>query len=434
MSTHSAPAPNPGGGERQVADERADPGAAEAPAVAASPGSAAAGDGDEDRLARVALMWLAEPGNRTVYDLVRTIGAAETVRRLVRGEVPDGRLRAGLGARLAAGHPLEYAEAALRRAERLGARVVTPADDEWPAQVQDLERLELAASGRLVDCDTRPPLCLWVRGEARLDQAAARSVAVVGARACTSYGEHVAMDLAHGLADRQWTVVSGGAYGIDAVAHRAALAANGVTLVVLAGGVDRPYPAGNTALFDRILDAGLLISEWAPGAEPLRHRFLIRNRLIAAATAGTVVVEAAARSGAAQTLGRAHALGRRAMAVPGPVTSTLSVGCHELLRNLEHARLVTGVPHVMEEVGRIGADLAPAPRGPEYARDGLDEDSARLLEYVPRRGLATPDQIAARAGLDLRAVLRRLPLLEDLGLVVRRDGAVGLPRRPGAPS
>jgi DNA processing protein len=179
---------------------------------------------------------------------------------------------------------------------------------------------------------------------------------------------------------------------------------------------------GNAALFEQIADRGLLISEWPPGAEPLRHRFLIRNRVIAAATRGTVVVEAAARSGAAQTMSRVLALNRTAMVVPGPVTSAMSVGCHELLRTNPQARLVTGLAHVLEEVGKIGEYLADPPRGRTHRRDSLDDESALVLEAVPRRGTADPDQLAAQAGLGLRTVLRRLSLLEMAGLIVRREG------------
>jgi DNA processing protein len=157
---------------------------------------------------------------------------------------------------------------------------------------------------------------------------------------------------------------------------------------------------------------------------------LIRNRVIAAATAGTVVVEAAVRSGAVQTMSRTIALNRRAMVVPGPVTSAMSVGCHELLRKHPEARVVTGLPHVLEEVGRIGEYLAEAPRGRNHARDNLDEESALVLEAVPRRGTAGPEQLAAKAGLGLRTVLRRLSLLEMAGLVVRHRDGVALPRSP----
>jgi DNA processing protein len=385
----------------------------------------------DDRLARVALTWLAEPGNRTVWALVDAYGAAPALRRVVAGDTADRHLRAAVQARLAAGDPWSLAAAAVARGERQGARVVTPRDDEWPSEVDALATLELDADGR-VNTDVRPPLCLWVRGAHRLDEAFARSVAVVGARAATSYGVHVTGEIAFGVAEQGWTVVSGGAFGIDAAAHRSALAAGGLTVSVLACGVDRPYPAGNTGLFEQIAECGLLVSEWPPLAEPLRHRFLIRNRVIAAATRGTVMVEAAARSGAAQTMSRVLALNRIAMVVPGPVTSAMSVGCHELLRSHPQARLVTGPAQVLEEVGPVGEHLADPVRGPVRPRDELDEESALILEAMPARGTVVPEQLATRAGLSMRTVLRRLSLLEMTGLVVRRDDGIALARRrPG---
>jgi DNA processing protein len=386
-------------------------------------------DRDEDRAARVALTWLAEPGNRVVWTMVEQAGAPATLDRLLEGDIPDSPLRAAVISRSAVGDARRIAEAALRRAERLGARIVVPADPDWPTTVDRLATLNLEEPGR-VNQNVRPPLCLWARGPWPLAGALDRSVAVVGARAATSYGVHVTTEIAYGLAERDWTVVSGGAFGIDAAAHRAALAADGRTVAVLACGVDRPYPAGNAALFERIAETGLLLSEWPPGSEPLRHRFLIRNRVIAAATVGTVVVEAAVRSGAGQTMSRVMAMHRSAMVVPGPVTSAMSAGCHEMLRTFPAARLVTGLAHVLEEVGRIGEYLPEPPRGPEHPRDRLDGESALVLEAVPRRGTAGPEQLAAKAGLDLRTVLRRLTLLETTGLVVRRDGEVALAPPP----
>jgi DNA processing protein len=386
---------------------------------------------DEDRAARVALTFLAEPGHRTVWSMVQSYGACVTLERLLHGDCADATLRTAVIARRDGIDPRRFAETTMRRAERLGARIVVPSDDEWPVRVESLATLELGLPGR-VNQDVRPPLCIWTRGGLRLGETLDRSVAVVGARAATGYGIQVTSDLAHGLAENGWAVVSGGAFGIDAAAHRATLAAGGRTVAVLACGVDRPYPVGNTAMFERIADVGLLVSEWPPGSEPLRHRFLVRNRVIAAATAGTVVVEAAARSGAAQTMSRVLALGRAAMVVPGPVTSAMSVGCHELLRENPGATLVTNVAHVLEEVGRIGEYLTPPARGPEHRRDSLDEESVLVLEAVPARGTITTDELASRAGLAVRTVLRRLSLLELAGLVVRRDGEVALSRGSGA--
>ncbi|MFI2711756.1 DNA-processing protein DprA [Micromonospora sp. NPDC018662] len=385
---------------------------------------------DDRRLARVALTWLAEPGTRSVHDLVRRHGPVAALDLLLAGDAPDRTLRAAVRARTAAADARAVAAEALTRAERLGARLVTPEDDEWPSRVADLRKLVLPDATRRVDVETDPPLCFWVRGGWPLGEALERSVAVVGARAATPYGLHVATELGYGLADREWTVVSGGAFGIDSAAHRGALTAGGRTIAVLACGLDRPYPMGNAALFDRIAETGLLVSEWMPGAEPLRPRFLIRNRVIAAATNGTVLVEAAARSGATQTLNRALGLRRPAMVVPGPVTSAMSVGGHQALREEPYSRLVTGVAHVLEEVGRIGDDLAPLARAAERPRDRLDDDATQVLEALPRRRAIDVESVAARAGVDLRTAMRKLSMLEELAMVVRRDDGYALASPP----
>ncbi|MEU5525804.1 DNA-processing protein DprA [Micromonospora chersina] len=384
----------------------------------------------ERLLARVALTWLAEPGTWSVHRLVDQLGPVAALDLLLAGGAPDRALRSAVTARSGEGEARAVAEQALARTERLGARVVTPDDEEWPARVADLRALRLSGAGRRVDLETAPPLCFWVRGAWPLGEALARSVAVVGARAATPYGTHVATELGYGLAERDWTVVSGGAFGIDSAAHRGALTAGGLTVAVLACGLDRPYPMGNAALFDRIAETGLLVSEWMPGAEPLRPRFLIRNRVIAAATLGTVLVEAAARSGATQTLNRAIGVGRPAMVVPGPVTSAMSVGAHEALREHDRARLVTGTAHVLEEVGRIGYDLAPPARAPERPRDLLDDEAAQVLEALPRRKAIGLERVAARAGVDLRTAMRKLSMLEELAMVVRRDDGYALAPPP----
>nr|WP_230416792.1 DNA-processing protein DprA [Micromonospora tarapacensis] len=376
-------------------------------------------------LARVALTWLAEPGTRSVHRLVDELGPVTALDLLLDGGAPEQGLRDAVAARGRAGDARAVAAEALQRADRLGVRVVIPDDDEWPATVEHLRKLRLHGTHRRVDVETAPPLCFWVRGPWPLAEALDRSVAVIGARAATPYGTHIATDLGYGLADRDWTVVSGGAFGIDAAAHRGALNAGGLTVAVLACGVDRPYPMGNAALFDRIADTGLLVSEWLPGAEPLRPRFLIRNRVIAAGTRGTVLVEAAARSGATQTTRRAIALHRPAMVVPGPVTSAMSVGAHEMLREQPEARLVTGLAQVLEEVGRIG-ELAPTPRGPDRPTDLLDDEARSIVEAMPRRGRVGVDALASRAGLAVRTVLRKLSLLEELALVVRNEDGYSL--------
>jgi DNA processing protein len=371
----------------------------------------------DERLARVTLAGLVEPGNRDVGLLVDECGPAAALTMVYRRQV-DKRLRDAAEPRLSLGNPLRFAEAALERTERLGARIVTPADDEWPRQLDDLRRISREAEGR-PERDLYPPLCLWLRGEPALADTVGRSVAIVGARASTPYGNHVAQELAYEVAGRSWCVVSGGAFGIDAQAHRGTLTAGGITVAVLACGIDRSYPTAHASLFERIADTGIVLSEWPPGAEPHRHRFLIRNRVIAALTRGTVVVEASARSGAKQTATRARQLGRSTMAVPGPITSAMSVGTHQLLRTVE-GRLVTSAAEIIEEVGLIGDDLAPIVRGPDRDRDRLGEAVAQVLDGVPRRP-AGPQEIAAAAGVSLRTALRALPDLVEEGFVIQDD-------------
>jgi DNA processing protein len=386
----------------------------EAAAAGAPPGAVAAGV----RRARAWLSRAVEPGSVDHARFVDALGPVEAVRRLRSGSAPE-RILSLVGPRAATDRSLED----LRAAERSGARLVVPEDDEWPGY--PLHSLTVATSQEPDDPRDQssrttapvPPVALWVRGPGRLDEVVDRSVAVVGARAATAYGEHVAGELAVGLGERGWTVVSGGAYGIDGAAHRGALAAQGSTVAVLACGVDRVYPSGHGALFSRIAETGLLVSEWPPGSAPHRHRFLVRNRLIAALTRGTVVVEAAARSGAQATAERARRLGKEVMAVPGPVTSAMSVGCHELIRKDDGARLVTSAAQVLEVVGSFGADLAPAPERPVEPRDGLSDVALRVLDACPVRVGVPPERLAAVSGCDVLEVLRVLPALELADLV-----------------
>jgi DNA processing protein len=385
---------------------------------------------DDARLARVALGWLVEPGSAALWSRVADHGPVRVLDGLL-ATGGDTALRQAAGARLDSVDPRHRAEQAMAVAQRLGARVVIPEDEEWPSQLDELVRACDPTSKDPIDRDAAPPLCLWVRGPWRLDEALERAVAVVGARAATGYGAQVARQIGYGLAERDWAVVSGGAFGIDSYAHRGALAAGGVTVAVLACGLDRAYPASHAGLFERVAETGLLVSEWPPGADPYRHRFLIRNRVIAAAGRGTVVVEASARSGALQTLRRAGQLGRHQMAVPGPVTSAMSVGCHEQLRDPQ-VHLVTGVPHILELTGQIGGDLAPTARGQERARDRLASTEQRLLDALLRRKPLSSQEVAVRAGVAARDAMRLLPALVFSGFAERRgDGFILARDDPG---
>jgi DNA processing protein len=384
----------------------------------------------DDLWAWVALAALVEPGNRELGILVRRVGVLRALELICAGSVSGaltGTVATRLGGTATPAAIRAVGERMIEQADRLGVRIACPVDADWPHRVGDLARIS-RDTGSPVDRDTDAPLCLWVRGPHALDETLDRSIAIVGARAATDYGDYIAGDLANGMAERDWTVVSGGALGIDAAAHRAALAAGGRTVAVLACGVDRPYPVSNTGLFERIGEEGLLISEWPPGAPPYRVRFLIRNRVIAAASTATLMVEAAHRSGARQTLHRARQLGRPALVVPGPTTSALSVGCHEELRR-EGTRLVASVAHVLEEVGRIGADLAPVPSGPRRPHDDLDPLSAQVLDAVLPRKLRSAEEIAAAAGVSGRDARRTLPGLVATGHVLMFDEGYRLARR-----
>ncbi|MEW1867685.1 DNA-processing protein DprA [Streptomyces caelestis] len=371
---------------------------------------------DGELLGRVFLTRVVEPGDETGGRWVRELGVDAVVRRLrERGDpLPgaSGKRWAGLLARAERAEP----RSDLAAARDAGVRFVGPGTPQWPGQLDDLG-------------DARP-LGLWVRGGADLRMWALRSVAVVGARACTEYGAHMAATLSAGLAERGWVVVSGGAYGVDGAAHRGALGAGGATIAVLACGVDRPYPRGHTGLIGRIAEQGLVVGELPPGDHPTPSRFILRNRVIAALTRGTVVVEAAHRSGSLVTARAARRLGRHTMGVPGPATSGLSAGVHELLR--QDAVLVTDADEVVELVGDMG-ELAPERRGPVLPRDLLDPAGQQVLAALPGRGTARPEEIALAAQTTPDDAIARLYELRALGYVERHDDGWKLTRQAMIP-
>ncbi len=359
-------------------------------------------------LARAYLSRVAEPPAPGLAALVAAAGPVEAAERVRRGVVPE-RVETETAARRA----VDRAVGDLSAAAALGIRLLTPEHPDWPADAF----VALAGCG---DDDLAPPVALWVRGPGRLAELCGRAVAVVGARAATGYGMHVAGELGAGLADRSHTVVSGAAIGIDGAAHRGALGAGGDTVAVLACGADRAYPRAHEALLMRIVASGLVVSEYPPGSVPGRHRFLVRNRLIAGLAGGTVVVEAGLRSGATRTATDTATLGRPVMAVPGPVTSGMSAGCHRLLR--EGAALVTGVEDVLEEIGPIGAQLALDPPAPRRDTDALDAVGRLVHDALPARDERETGWLATEAGVPVGAVRVALVDLERRGLVEHRDG------------
>lgn len=362
-------------------------------------------DHERERIARMLLSQWCEAGDQALGARVRVQGAHAVVEEVLSGRSPLP-ASSGIGARVPAGTTYDEAvgrwiEPAWTTAERIGARYVVPEDSEWPSQLDDLR--------------DAAPMGLWLAGAGHLRLLALRSISVVGARSATAYGEGIARELGAHLAESDWLTVSGGAFGIDAASHRGALAVDGATACVLAGGVDVPYPRSHADLLARIRDSGVLISEAPLGGAAMRHRFLTRNRIIAALSRGTVLVEAALRSGGRSTVREAGALNRVVMAFPGPVTSPMSAGCHAVLRD-ETAQLVTSPREVLALVeGRLTSD-AP---GNSDGGEALGWRERRVLDAVPARRPAPLVNIARLAGLGLAEAMTALGTLDALGLVQR---------------
>lgn len=367
------------------------------------------------RLLTAATTWscIVEPGDGVAGRVVAALGYEAALREVV-ADRRDGHARkaAGVTSRqwgeaLERWRPRLAGEAvrdALARAAHAGMRLVTADDAAWPAALGDL--------------GDHAPLMLWVRGDARDLGRLSAAVALVGARAATSYGEHVSMEISAELVAHGITIVSGAAYGIDGAAHRAALSAGGRTVALLAGGADRPYPAGHAELIGRIAGSGAVVSEVPCGSPPTKWRFLQRNRLIAALAGATVVVEAGARSGSLNTAAHAAALGRPLGAVPGPVTSAASVGCHRILREYD-ARCVTSADDVLELLGARTPTLFDLPG--RSAGDRTD-DVTRVRDAMSFRVWRDSTDIARRSGLSGADVAALLGLMALDGEVVRGEG------------
>jgi DNA processing protein len=369
-------------------------------------------DAIEQRFARATWSGIAEPGDRIAGAVIEALGAPRALAAVVErwsaetlvaelganGAISESEAQQALDRwmpRLNSGNAL----VALRQAARFGVRLRTPDEPDWPTGVRDLGE--------------HGPVALWTRGTDEAYRSLDTSIALVGARAATGYGEHVTMEASAGLVDRGYAIVSGAAYGIDGMAHRAALASHGMTVAFLAGGADRFYPSGHDALLTRIVEQGCVISELPCGSSPTRWRFLQRNRLIAAASLATVVLEAGWRSGSLNTANHAQALGRPLGAVPGPVTSAASAGCHKLLR--EGNAICVTTPDEMAEL----APLTEATLVPEV----VTRENTRLLDAMSARSQRTAEDIAARSGFSVADVRAQLGTLELDGLV--RDGARG---------
>jgi DNA processing protein len=368
-------------------------------------------DAVDELYARAAWSCLVEPGDGVAGALVAEIGAPTALRALLAGAL-DRRMfeAADVSATEAAKALARWTprldpaafDFALQSAARVGVRLLVPGDDAWPVRVDDL--------------GPHAPIALWVRGDPAAVGDRAPAVAIVGARAASGYGEHVAGELAAEMAGRGATVVSGAAYGIDGVAHRAALAAGGTTVALLAGGADRSYPSGHAALLDRVARGGAIVSEVPCGSAPTKWRFLQRNRLIAALSDATVVVEAGRRSGSLNTASHAAALGRPLGAVPGAITSAASAGCHRLLRE-RAAQCITCADDVGELLGLAGRD------GPASDPDRMrTDDRARILDALSARTARDVDDVARRSGMSGQDARDQLGVLALDGIVIADGG------------
>ena len=350
--------------------------------------------------ARIALASVCEPGEAGLADRIDGRGPTAVLASLLAGTAAGIPRAAAIGARLV---ELDL-DAQLDRVAQLGARIIVPGNREWP--------------GRMDELGPHRPLALWCWGQADLRLHALASVAMVGARACSRYGEMVSREWSAILASQGVAVVSGGAYGIDGAAHRGALATDGITICVLAGGVDNLYPRGHEGLLTEIMERGLLVSEAPLGETVRRRRFLTRNRLIAALAGATCVVEAAQRSGSVRTATYAAHLNRPVLAVPGPVTSETSVGTHQLIQD-GVAMLASDVDDLRDAIGPVHVEPAKeVPRLPARMQEVLD-----ALPGPSRPGLA-PEAVAIRSGLNRSETRTWLRMAAQQGLA--REDEQGL--------
>ncbi|MFX4285241.1 DNA-processing protein DprA [Janibacter sp. G349] len=369
--------------------------------------------GSDERRARVAWSRVLELRRERVSDAphalqsaLAEVGHVEAWHRLVDGDL----LRSDNARARVAGVDVD---GELDRVERTGARVVIPGDADWPDAL---------------DHPLVSPHLLHVRGQGSLTDLSARAVAIVGSRASTGYGEAIAREIGAGAAGRGWTVVSGAAFGIDAAAHQGALAVHGPAIAVLPCGPDRVYPEGNRRLVEAVAEQGVVITELAIGTVAMRHRFLSRNRIIAALSRATLVVEAGLRSGSLNTAGWAEAMRRPVGLVPGPVTQMSSAGCHEWIQK-HRGSLVTDTADLLALAGRVGeeVDLPVEQLGPARELDALTPPQRRIHDLLSRSRGTSSGELAAELVLPVEEVFAEIATMSIDGWVEQDDG--GLWRR-----
>ena len=347
-----------------------------------------------EREARAVLTITSEPGDERIGALVAQHGAVEALQMVVHGV-----LRGGIRDRVAKAHASQELATAMRKLDACGGVFITPEDSSWPVQLDDL--------------DVAAPLGLWCRGVGDAKGIAQYSLAVVGARAATAYGERIASEVGSLAAEYGVTVVSGAAYGIDAAAHRGVLAGGGQTVAVLACGVDVAYPSAHRGLLERIAENGLIISEAPPGGKPHKRRFLVRNRIIAALSSSTLVVEAALRSGSLSTANWANAIGRPVWGVPGPLSSATSAGVH--------VGIAQGEMNIVTDLSDMLATVKPA----SVATSQQVSVEELSIMHILARGAMTTDEIisqvqhSATSPVTAPEVLGTLTLLELQAVIIQ---------------
>lgn len=410
-------------------DEHTAPRAVTKASTSVNRGSGAVGRADEAREARIQLMHVLEPQDYLGMALIGALGpvpAAEIVCgrkpspaeidkvRMTSPELSDKAEPEGLDKaweRWRHRKPLRNPLAMERTMNGRGAWLATPEDPDWPSALRDLGHLA--------------PIGLWGRGDrAGLSAPRSRNLSVVGCRDATAYGVEVTNHLVSSVAGDGYAILSGAAFGIDAAAHRTALAvgtSSPTTIALLACGIDRSYPRAHHGLLEDIESAGLILTELNPGASPMRHRFLQRNRLIAALSEVIVVVEARFRSGALNTARHGLELGRTVGVVPGPVFSDQSAGCHrmvseapvELITCAEDLRVL--LPAIPGGDGASGRE-AGSTSVPETNDPVLSQEQALVRDALPAgRGVA-PERLCSVASLPIRTVMASLAHLEMVGL------------------
>jgi DNA processing protein len=367
------------------------------------------GTDEEDLHSRLVWHALVEPGDRIAGSLRLELGSTVALRKFVDQDYAATELvsREELLRAYERWKPRYQggmADAIIKRAQVLDMRVILPTDSAWPVSLNDLGVFS--------------PALLWYRGHLTGFNRLERTLGIVGSRVVSSYGQKVTAEIAALAVTEGATVVSGGALGVDAVAHRTALSQSGSTVAVMAGSLDNLYPAGNWQLFDEIGSRGLLLSEMAPDSKPTRWRFLQRNRLIAALSEAVVVTEAGWRSGSINTVNHANELGRRVFAVPGPITSPTSAGCNRIIR--DHSA------EILLEVNDLPIEIGWRRSNPEDL-DILGSLEKRLLDFLEKRAIDL-HTLAKRSGLSIFEAQIAIGGLQ-LADLVEQQGANGWKRK-----